>query len=107
MLDDPSVLLRNAREESGHVFEGHDGNIEAVAEAHKARAFQGAVDVQNAGEIRRLVGDDANRTPIQTRKAHDDVQRIVAMDFKEVTIVNYQIDHFANVVRLVRCVGHD
>src|SRR5258708_27501662 len=107
VLDDTAVLLRNAWKETGYVFESHDRNVKAVTEAYKARTLQRAVDVQNAGKICRLIRDDTNRAAVETRKAHDDVQRIVTMDFKEVAVVNNQVDHFANIVRLVGSFRND
>src|SRR5262245_59732000 len=47
-------LLR-AGEEAGHVDEGDDGDVERVAEAHKAGALDARVDVQAASQLLRLV----------------------------------------------------
>src|SRR5260370_43091 len=102
MLDDAAVLLRNAWEKTGHIFKGHYGNVEAITEAHKARAFQRAVDVQHAGEIRRLIRDHPHRPAIEAGESNHNVRRVVAVHFKEVAVVNNQIDHFTNVVWLVR-----
>src|SRR5437870_7634618 len=107
MLDNSVMLLRDAGKETGHIFESHDGNIEAIAEAHKSCALDRTVDVQHAGEISRLVGDDTNRTPIKPSEAYDNVRRVITMSLKEIPIVDYQIDYFVNVVRLVRGFGND
>src|SRR5207302_9269150 len=106
VLDDAAVLLRNAGQKAGYVFESRDRNIEAIAETQEARAFDRAVDAQPAGEKRRLIDDDADGSSIESREANNDVRRIVSMHFKEVAIINNQIDYFANVIRLVRRFGN-
>ena len=49
VLDDSSVFLGGAGEEAGNVFEGDQGNVEAVAEADEAGSFNGGIDVQRSG----------------------------------------------------------
>ena len=58
VLDDAAVLLGHAGQEPGHVHEGHDRQVEAVAEADEARGLERRVDVEHPGEHRRLVGHD-------------------------------------------------
>src|SRR5581483_5877591 len=105
--DDAAVLLRNAGKEAGHVFKGHDGNVEAVAEAHEPRALDRTVDIQHTSEISRVIRYDANRSSIQPRESNHDVRRVIAMNFEEVTVIDNQIDHFADVIRLIRRFGND
>ena len=59
VLDDAAALLGGAGQEAGHVDEGHERDVEAVAEADEARRLHRRVDVQAAGQVRGLVGDDA------------------------------------------------
>jgi hypothetical protein len=60
VLDQAAVFLRGARQEARHVDEGDDRDVEAVAEAHEARALARGVGIEHAGERQRLVGDDAD-----------------------------------------------
>ena len=58
MTDDSAPLLRRARQEARDVLERDERNVEAVAEADEARALERGADVQAAGEVGGLVGDD-------------------------------------------------
>ncbi len=60
MADDPAVLLLRARKEAGHVLEDEQRDVERVAEADEARALDRRVDVEDAGQVHRLVRDDAD-----------------------------------------------
>ena len=107
MLDDAAVLLGNSGQETRHVFEDDQRDIEAITEAHKPRTLDRAVYVQNPGEVSRLISNNADRPAIKTRKPHNDVRSILAMHFKEVTVIDNQIDHFTNIIRLVRSLRND
>ncbi len=101
VADDAAVFLHRAGQEAWHVFEGDERNVERIAEAHEPRALHRRVDVERAGEHRRLVRDDANRPAVQAREAHQDVLRVMLMHFEEVALVHYRMDHVQHVVRLV------
>ena len=55
VLDDPVEFLVRPGEEAGHVDEGDDGNIEAIAEAHEARALNRRVYIECSCKHRGLV----------------------------------------------------
>jgi hypothetical protein len=63
VLDDAAELLRRAGQEAGHVDERHQRDVEAVAEPHEARGLDRRVDVEAAGEVLGLVGDDPTGRP--------------------------------------------
>src|ERR1035441_4321533 len=63
--DDATVLLLRAGEEAGDVFERDQRNVEAVAEAHEARALDAGVDVEHSGKKVWLVGDDADGLAVE------------------------------------------
>src|SRR5439155_5793575 len=50
--DDASELLRWSRQEARDVFEDDERDVEGIAEADEARALDGRVDVEGAGEMR-------------------------------------------------------
>ncbi len=89
------------------VGEGDDRDVEAVAEAHEARGLERRGDVERAGEVQRLVGDDADGAAGQARQADDDVLRVVGVDLQEVGAVDDAVDHLANVVGLRLVLGQD
>ena len=83
MLDDAAEFLLRAREKTGNVFEGDERNVESVAETDEARTLHGSADIQNPGEKRRLIGDDANGTAVEACKSNDQVLRVMFVDFEE------------------------
>src|SRR4030095_11212612 len=95
------MLLLNAGQEAGHVFEGNERNIETIAEPDETRGFYRRVDIENAGQERRLICNDTNRAPIEPRKAYANVWRVVLLHFEKVTVIDDLVDNFAYVVRLV------
>jgi hypothetical protein len=67
--DDAVPLLVGAGQEAGHVDERQHRDVERVAGAHEARRLLGRVDVEAAGELHRLVGDDADRAALDPAEA--------------------------------------
>src|SRR6266478_5194316 len=107
VLDDAAEFLLRAGEEAGDVLEGDERDVESVAEAHEARAFYGGVDVEHAGKKGGLIGDDADRAAIQSRKTHDDIFGEMFVNFEEVRIVHDGVDGVFDVVGLLRIVGDE
>src|SRR5690606_40796218 len=60
MLDDPSVLLSYAGQKSGNVFQGHDRNVERIAEPYEPRCLHRRSNVQHPRQYRGLIGNDTN-----------------------------------------------
>src|SRR6266478_8214118 len=107
MLDDAAEFLLCTGKEAGHVFEGDERDVEGVAEAHEARAFDGSVDVEDTGEKGWLIGDDADGAAIEARKTRDEIFREVLVDFEEVGVVNDGVNGVLDVVGLLRIVGDE
>ena len=82
--DDAAELLHGAGQEAGHVLERHQRNVERVAEPHEPRALDRRVDVERAGEVRRLIRDDADRAAAEPREADQDVLREVGVHLEEI-----------------------
>jgi hypothetical protein len=57
------VSAARADHEAGRVAERDDGQVEGVAELHEARRLVGGVGVDGAGQVERVVGDDADGRP--------------------------------------------
>ena len=91
--DDALPLLRRAGQEAGHVDEGEHREVEGVAGAHEARGLLAGVDVEGAGELGRLVGDDADRAALDPAEADQDVGREQRLHLEELAVVDDVLDH--------------
>ncbi len=105
VLDQAAVLLRGAGQETRHVDEGHDRDLEAVAEAHEAGGLTRGVAVEHARQHHRLVRHDADGAAFHAREARDDVLRVGLLDLEEVALVDDLQDQLFHVVGLVWIVG--
>jgi len=77
-LIDAAILLDGAWQEPRHVLEGHERNVERVAEAHEtARPSRRRRLSERAGEHGRLVGDDADGAAVQPGEPDENVLREV------------------------------
>ena len=56
---------------------------------------------RRAGEVHRLVGDDADRAALDPAEAADDVRREQRLHLEEVAVVDDVLDDRVHVVRLV------
>jgi len=64
------------------------GILKASQKRHEARAFDGGVDIQAAGQHGRLVGHDAHRLPGEAREPHHEVLGKMLLDFHKVAVVH-------------------
>ena len=103
----PPYSCRVPGQKAGHVLERDERNVEGVAEAHEPRAFHRRVDVERAGEVRRLVRDDADAAAAETREPDDDVPREVLVHLEELAVVDDRVHEVVHVVRLVRRLRHE
>ena len=99
--DDAVPLLLGAGQEAGHVDEGQHRDVERVAGPHEPGGLLGRVDVQRAGELHRLVGDDADRAALDPAEADDDVRREQRLHLEELPVVEDVLDDRVHVVGLV------
>src|SRR5688572_19674614 len=107
MRDYSAVFLRNAWKKSGHVLKCNQRNIEAVAEPDEPSGFDRSTNIQNSREKHWLVCNDADRLATKSPEADAYVLRIQFLHFKEVSIVDYMVYYFANVVWLIRSLRND
>ena len=105
VADDAAPLLAGAGHEPGHVDEADDGDVEGVAEAHEAGALDRGVDVQDPGQVQRLVADDPHRPAVEPGQADHHRLGVGLEDLQELAVVDHPGDHLADVVRLVGVVG--
>ena len=100
--DDAVVLLLGSRQEAGNVHQHDDRHVEAVAGSDEPGGFFRGVDVQAAGELGRLVSDDADRAAVDPPEPDDDVLRVSGLHLEELVVVEDPGDHLVHVIRLVR-----
>jgi hypothetical protein len=101
------VLLRDAGQKSRNILERHDRDVEGIAEANEARGLERCVDVEDTGEYRRLIRDDADAETAEVGESADDVAGVLALHFIELGVIDDTLDDFVHVVGLVRIVGYD
>ena len=107
MVDDAVVLLAGAGQEAGHVDEGHQRDVEGVAEAHEAGALARSVAVEHAGHGLGLVGDDTHAGAAHVGEADHEVLGKVFMHFEELAVVDDGVDDIFHIVSLVGILGND
>ncbi len=107
MEDHAVVFLTGTGEEAGDVDEGHQRNVEGIAEADKAGTLARCVAVKHTGEIFGLVGNYADCLAVETGKADDDIFCVFALDFKEFAVVDDCVDDLIHVIGMVGRVRHD
>jgi hypothetical protein len=90
--DDAVPLLVGAGQEARDVDEGEDRDVEGVAGAHEPGRLLRGVDVEAAGELHRLVGDDADRAALDPAEADEDVRREQRLDLEELAVVDDVLD---------------
>ena len=101
------MLLRDAGQESRHVHERDEWNVERVAGPDESRGLDGRVDVERAREHGRLLRHHADRSSAEPRKPDDDVCRPRRLDLEELAVVDDAPQDVVHVIRLRRLVGHD
>ena len=87
-----------------NVDERDERDVERVARAHEPRRFHGRVDVEHAGQSPRLVADDPDGVPAETREPAHDVLRVPLVHLEELALVDDPPHDVLHVVRLVRIV---
>ena len=88
MANDAAVLLIYAGKKAGNVFKSNQWNIEAITKPHKPGTLNRSVNIQNSGEISRLVRDYSDRLPAQTGKPDADIGSKQLLNFKEVAVID-------------------
>ena len=101
------VLLTCSGQESRHVHQRDDGDVESVAETHEAGTLARSVRVEHTGISRRLVGHDTHALSVETGESRDDVLGKLRLHLKEFSIIGQGCDDLIHVVSLVGVVGDD
>ena len=107
VADDAAMFLIDAGQKTRNIDEGYQRDIKGVAETDETRGLIGSIDVQHAGDGRRLIGDNPNGATDDAGETDDNVRGVTGLYFEEITGVDYIGDDFANIVGLLRIGGHE
>src|ERR671922_326767 len=99
MLDNPTIFLGGAGEEAWDIDKGEQGDIKGITEADEARRLDGRVDIERAGQVTRLIGDDPHGAAVEAPKADDDVLGKERLDLQEVLLIEDICDDLLDIVR--------
>ena len=73
MTDDAAPLLVGSGQESRNVDEGHEWEIECIAESDESRRLAAGIDIEAPREDEWLIGNDPHGSALQAGEADDDV----------------------------------
>ncbi len=91
MSDNASPLLPAPREKARHVGNRNQGYVESITEADEARRLVRSVNIEAAGEVVGLAGDNADHVPVHPGEAGDDIRRVKSRWLQELTAVHKSI----------------
>ena len=107
MANDAVVFLIDTGQEPGHVYEGHNRDVERITGADEAGRLLGSLNVEHAGVGRGLVPDHAYRATTEADEAADNVGGPLGEVLEELVVVGDRFDHLAHVIRDIRAVGDE
>lgn len=67
--------LHGARKEARHVDKGHNGDVKGIQEAHESGSLDGRINVQAAGKVTRVVGNNLKQKSGVLKKRKEDKER--------------------------------
>ena len=83
------------------------GMLNASQQPDEAGRLVGGVDEQRAGEVGRVVGDDADRVPVEAGEPDDQLAGEQRLDLEEAVAVDDPVDHRVHVERHPLVGRHD
>src|ERR1035441_5227185 len=98
MANDASALLLDSGKKARHIHKSDQRNVKCIAKADKARRLIGGIDVQHAGQMIRLAGDNADRAAFEPSEANNNVCGKFRLDFKKFLIIQNALDHIAHII---------
>jgi hypothetical protein len=104
MTDDPAVLLIDTGEETRHVDEREQRDVERITRTHEPGRLLRRLDVEHPRQHHRLVPDDPDRMTVHPGEPADDRLREVREVLEELTVVDDRLHDLVHVIRKVRAV---
>ena len=99
--NDCTVLLHGSRQESGHVHERDERDVERIAEAHEAGGLAAGVYVQHARHLGGLIGHNSYTLSTHVGESYYYITREVLMYFEKLSVIYDFADDLVHVIRLV------
>ena len=99
------ALGGRADHEAGRIAEEQQGQGEGVAHADEARRLVGAVGVDRAAEMRRVVGEDPKRPAVAEGQRRDHPRPEAAAQLEHRALVEERLDHAAHVIDPLALLG--
>ncbi len=96
------MLLLGSGQKPGNVHQGHQGDVEGVAEPDEARRLVGGVDVEATGQNPRLIGNQPHAASVDAGKPDDDVGGVQGVHLHELPFVDQRGDDVPDVVGFPR-----
>ena len=88
------------------IHESEHRQVEGVAETHEARDLVARLNVQDPGQVQRLVGHHAHREAVQARQADQGVGRVMSVYLQEAAPVEDTADHLSHIVGFAAVIRH-
>src|SRR3954452_16597948 len=84
---EPAALGAGADQEAGHVDERDERDAIRVTEGDETRTLLRRGGIDNAAEPQRLVGEEANRPPVQPCQRRYYVGGVARLEFKDAAAI--------------------
>ncbi|MBA7631863.1 hypothetical protein ES703_39399 [subsurface metagenome] len=107
MPDDAPPLLIAAGEITGDIGNSQQGYIKGIAKTDEPGGFVGGIDVQAAGEVIGLAGDNTHHMPVEAGKAGDYVRGVLPGRLQEFPVIHYGANDVLHIVSLLRTIRDD
>src|SRR6186997_3703569 len=98
MADDRGLLRLRPDHEARRIAQGHDRDVEGVAELHEARRLVAGRRIDRTAEMLWIVGDQAERFALDTDESRDHAGAEIPPDLQNRALISEQIDHRSDVV---------
>ena len=98
MPDQRRLLVFRADHVAGRIAQEQQRDVVRVAQLHEARCLVGAVGVDRAAEVHRVVGDHADRPAVDPRQHGDDAGAEAGAQLERRAGIDERVDDRADVV---------
>lgn len=105
VANDTIVLLGSTGQETRHIDQGQNWNVEGIGKADKASSLDGRVDIEDSRGYKGLVGNDRNSASAHAAETNDNVLGVVRHDLKELRVIDQTGDDVLDIVGLGRVDG--
>src|SRR5439155_311390 len=105
MPDDAALFDVGADHEAGHVSEEKQRDLKRIAKPDEARPLVRGIVEEDTPLLHRLVGDDADRLPVEPREPDQQLLGEQLFDLQPAAFVDDRVDDLAHVVAAIGLFG--